>query len=248
MKVHQTWKTRDILDKWKPLQNTWKSMPGVEYKLWTDEDNRNLIKNYYPWFLKMYDEYKYPIQRADAIRPFILYHYGGLYVDLDFEYLNDFTKELDKSKVNLPESPFFFSENVQNSFMYAPKGHPGLKKIIEEISARYHNKHVLKVHKILKKTGPQVYDKVVKDNPELFNLLDQYKFNPPPKSYVPLMKFIKPLYPQAKPIRDNFENTEDLYTRHHCSGSWLDLGYFEISLIICCIVLLLFIILLPFLK
>ena len=37
----------------------------------------------YPWFLEDWDQYEFPIQRADAIRYFVLSHYGGIYIDLD---------------------------------------------------------------------------------------------------------------------------------------------------------------------
>jgi mannosyltransferase OCH1-like enzyme len=37
----------------------------------------------YPWFLETFDGYVYPIQRADAIRYFVLHHFGGIYIDLD---------------------------------------------------------------------------------------------------------------------------------------------------------------------
>ena len=37
----------------------------------------------YPWFLETFDNYQFPIQRADAIRYFVLAHYGGIYIDLD---------------------------------------------------------------------------------------------------------------------------------------------------------------------
>ena len=39
-----------------------------EYKLWTDKDNRRLIKNHYAWFLDTYDSYRENIQRVDAAR------------------------------------------------------------------------------------------------------------------------------------------------------------------------------------
>lgn len=42
-----------------------------------------LLKHRYPWFLEDWDGYEFPIQRADAIRYFILAHYGGIYIDLD---------------------------------------------------------------------------------------------------------------------------------------------------------------------
>ena len=54
-----------------------------EYKLWTDASSRAFIAEQYPWFLDSFDGYPYPIQRADAIRYFVLHYYGGIYMDLD---------------------------------------------------------------------------------------------------------------------------------------------------------------------
>ena len=53
------------------------------FQLWTNEKSREFIAAEYPWFLETFDGYKYPIQRADSIRYFILAHYGGTYIDLD---------------------------------------------------------------------------------------------------------------------------------------------------------------------
>jgi inositol phosphorylceramide mannosyltransferase catalytic subunit len=33
--------------------------------------------------LETFDGYQFPIQRADAIRYFVLAYYGGIYIDLD---------------------------------------------------------------------------------------------------------------------------------------------------------------------
>ena len=37
----------------------------------------------YSSFLPVYESYPYNIQRVDAARYFILYHFGGVYLDLD---------------------------------------------------------------------------------------------------------------------------------------------------------------------
>lgn len=50
---------------------------------WTDLSMRNFLLEHYPWFIKTYDSYPYHIQRIDSIRYFLLYHYGGIYLDLD---------------------------------------------------------------------------------------------------------------------------------------------------------------------
>ncbi|KAM0429587.1 hypothetical protein ACHAPT_006183 [Fusarium lateritium] len=60
-----------------------KAYSGFEYKLWTDERARDFLSSEYPWFLDTWDNYPFPIQRADAIRYFVLHHYGGIYLDMD---------------------------------------------------------------------------------------------------------------------------------------------------------------------
>ncbi|KAF5835608.1 hypothetical protein DUNSADRAFT_7156 [Dunaliella salina] len=42
-----------------------------------------LIATKFPWFLDTFKSYPYGIQRADALRYFVLYEHGGIYVDLD---------------------------------------------------------------------------------------------------------------------------------------------------------------------
>ena len=94
--IHQTWKNKDIKPEWKKLQQSWKAHhPDWEYRFWTDEDNRNFISQYYSWFLPIYDAYDRNIKKANAVRHFIMYHYGGIYADLDLECLRPFDELLE---------------------------------------------------------------------------------------------------------------------------------------------------------
>ena len=53
--------------------DTWKILhPNYTYMLWNKKNSRELIKNDFNWFLGIYDNYIYPIQKADAVRYFIL--------------------------------------------------------------------------------------------------------------------------------------------------------------------------------
>lgn len=83
----------------KSIPNDWivssnilkKNNPNWKYKLWNYESCLHLLEKHYPWFLETYNGYKHPIQKADAIRPFILYHYGGVYFDMDFKCVKNIT-------------------------------------------------------------------------------------------------------------------------------------------------------------
>jgi mannosyltransferase OCH1-like enzyme len=57
--------------------------PDFENRLWTEAASREFIAREYPWFLRTYNGYRLPVQRVDAVRYFILLHYGGVYLDLD---------------------------------------------------------------------------------------------------------------------------------------------------------------------
>ncbi|KAH9938218.1 nucleotide-diphospho-sugar transferase [Fomitopsis serialis] len=101
--LHQTWKTETLPEKWADVSQGCRDlMPDYDYMLWTDASSREFISENYPWFLETFDGYKYPIQRADAIRYFILHHYGGVYLDLDIGCL----RPLDPLLVYPPRHPF----------------------------------------------------------------------------------------------------------------------------------------------
>jgi hypothetical protein len=52
--------------------------PGWEAHLWTDEKAAAFVKEKFPLLKEMWDGYKYPIQRVDALRYLVLYKYGGM--------------------------------------------------------------------------------------------------------------------------------------------------------------------------
>ena len=84
--IHQTWKDRKVPQALSGYCDTWrKAHPDWEYRLWTDADNREFLARHYAWFLPVFDNYPSPIMRADAVRYFILFHFGGVYADLDME-------------------------------------------------------------------------------------------------------------------------------------------------------------------
>ena len=84
--VHQTWKTCELpfaQAKWRErcrhvLPNT------TRFFLWTDAHLRDLIAAEYPLHQGVYDSYDTHIKRVDASRLFVLFRFGGLYMDLDF--------------------------------------------------------------------------------------------------------------------------------------------------------------------
>jgi len=135
--IHQTWKDAAVPPSHVAYQQSWLTHhPDWEYRLWSDADNRALLEEHYAWFLPIYDNYPQVIMRVDAIRYFILYHHGGLYVDLDFESLRPIDSYLAQStlvigleparhargSLQMAERPF--DQVLCNAFMASAPRHP----------------------------------------------------------------------------------------------------------------------------
>lgn len=82
--IHQTWKTKEIPSHLRPMQESViHNNPDFEYMFWTDEDIKRFITTNYPNILNFYNSYEYVIEQIDFARLLIVYHFGGIYIDLD---------------------------------------------------------------------------------------------------------------------------------------------------------------------
>ena len=97
--IHQTWKTHDLpaVGRFRNGSESWQAKhPGWEYLLWDDDENRAFLSRHYPWFIPHYDAYDHFIKRVDAVRVFYMYHFGGVYADLDSYCLRPFEPLLER--------------------------------------------------------------------------------------------------------------------------------------------------------
>lgn len=148
--IHQTYKTEEVPEKWKEMQKSvMDNHPDYKYILWTDEMAEDFIAKEYPWFLPTYQSYPFPIQRADVIRYFILYHFGGIYVDLDngsrhkFDPLLAFPAWLRKTEPT----------GVSNDIMGSIPNHPFFGKVIDNLK-KYNINYFVPYLTIMYSTGP----------------------------------------------------------------------------------------------
>ena len=162
--VHQTYMTEDLpknYDIWR--KECMKINPGWEFKLWTDEDNENLIKNDYPHLYDLYKSYDVNIKRVDFARYVFLHQQGGVYMDLDFACLRPLDTVLedihDKFVVAGQYAVADWSGQIfANAFMATPPKHKVLDLIIAE-TPKFKNRAVVAA------TGPNFLTGVLKDIP-----------------------------------------------------------------------------------
>ncbi|KAI9832516.1 MAG: hypothetical protein M1819_004305 [Sarea resinae] len=148
--IHQTYINESIPAHWRDGQQSCiKLHDDYEYKLWTDKKSREFIATEYPWFLETFDNYRWPIQRADSIRYFVLAHYGGIYIDLD----DGCNRRLDP----LLSYPAWLRRTtptgISNDVMGAVPQHPFFLRVIDSLQT--HNKNWgLPYVTVMSTTGP----------------------------------------------------------------------------------------------
>lgn len=178
--IMQTWKTHTVPKRWKTSpESIKKHMPDWKYVLMDDEENRAFVEKYYPDFLRTYDNFRYGIQRADAIRYMWLYKHGGIYMDLDYEI----KRPLDELFTNNSEVYLVHSGNVgtylTNSFMASKPGCSLWLKVLEkmknpDIPWFYFGKHM----EVMNSTGPVMLTHVVRESDIVYSMLPVKKVVP----------------------------------------------------------------------
>jgi mannosyltransferase OCH1-like enzyme len=183
--IHQVWindtfygKTKkDIPEKWLKGPEMWKKYhPDWEYILWTDDKSRQLIQEKHPEYLDIYDNMEYLIQRADMIRYFILYDFGGMYIDLDMYPSENIEKYL-----KCDTDYFVYSPNLHyfsNGLIISTYKSQIMKDIIIELKKNLpwwsFGKHL----KVMNSTGSLMLTRVLKKTQYVFSVLPKSKFNP----------------------------------------------------------------------
>jgi mannosyltransferase OCH1-like enzyme len=116
----------------KMLEMYQKLYPGFIYEVWDDERARNLIKTEFQWFLSVYDSYDTPKKKINAIRYFILFYHGGVYMDVDTICLKNISKLFENGKAVF-RYRFHNTEkddSICDSLMLSPSKHPLFENII----------------------------------------------------------------------------------------------------------------------
>lgn len=146
--IHQTWRTRHVPERWNRTVESVRRHNALqfEYRLWTDDDIHEFVREKQPDFYQ-HTFVKYPlnIQRVDAFRYVVLYHLGGLYIDMDngcsqsFESLLGTLEVLESQSMHLAAFPRTSPIGISNGFMISTKNHPLFHILISRLSLFNHN-------------------------------------------------------------------------------------------------------------
>ena len=133
--------------------------PAYRYEFYDDERILQFIKATYPSSIfEAYTKLDIGAAKADFFRYLALFHFGGVYLDLDAyvtRRLDKFIDADDKAVITMERNAGIFA---QYALVFSPK-HPILEKCIETICNNIQQKlHVNDIHKL---TGPSVFTDAV---------------------------------------------------------------------------------------
>ncbi|SEG23068.1 glycosyltransferase family 32 protein [Parabacteroides chinchillae] len=123
----------DVSESWK------KEHPAWNYRLWDHEAIQKFLEDSCPEFIPIYKSFLCNKQRWEFMRYLILYHEGGLYVDMDYECIQPMDSLLETHSCCLALEPaehaerFGKQELIGNAMLAAIPHHPFFEKIIEQI-------------------------------------------------------------------------------------------------------------------
>jgi mannosyltransferase OCH1-like enzyme len=148
---HQVWVGPDPLpDAFARYRQTWLDChPDWELRFWTDENLPEGLRR-----RESYDRLRSPVERCDILRLELVWRFGGVYIDMDFECL--------RSIEPLIENVEFFTANigekgrVNHAILGAVPGNPVLERALVEIAPREWYGYDRE------STGPYFFDRLLK--------------------------------------------------------------------------------------
>jgi len=224
--IHQIWLGSPVPTKYYTWMSTWMHWMGWEYHLWTDEDVKSILL----YNQDFYDNSKNYGEKSDILRLELLLHYGGIYVDIDFECVNSSVfDELNRSfDFYVGFEPIDHGTingvyKICNALVAACPHHPIIKNLVVNMKSNWlqHQNE-----SAVEKTGPDYFSRSILEyetnllfSPERKSNNSQYRI-----MYLPCTF----LYPFSEPDIRGATTYENLISRispetagiHYWSGSW----------------------------
>lgn len=186
----------------KCMQSWKEKMPDYEIKLWNAD---NFDVNICPYVKEAYQEKKFAFV-SDYVRLWVLFHYGGIYLDSDIEVVKKFDDLLN----NKAFTGFESRDRVAAWIFASEKGNPLFKQFMDDYVGR---------HFIL---SDGQYDMTPNPVPITKRLMEHgLELNGRTQNLDLITVYEETYFCPFNPYREGGECfSEKTYTNHHFNGSW----------------------------
>lgn len=152
--VHQTWKSIDVGAEtdFKELMDEWQSDRWA-HVIWDDTRLNGLINFIAPWIRPTLQRMFRPIDKIDTMRYFLLFVFGGIYLDADMLRING---DLEGMFKEVPEQGV--AACLDPSIIASDRRHPIMAQMLQWIISRTHHSIFGGRHEL---TGPEAWRRVL---------------------------------------------------------------------------------------
>ena len=89
--IHQLWKNESVPTRWRAaVASVQRYHKAWEYRLWTDALIDDYVRTKHPRFYPVFAGMNRHIMRVDVFRYVLMHDIGGLYCDLDYEFVRPY--------------------------------------------------------------------------------------------------------------------------------------------------------------
>jgi mannosyltransferase OCH1-like enzyme len=210
--VHQLWKDKNVPARWhEAVSSVQRYHKGWEYRLWTDALIDEYVRAKHPRFYPVFAGMNRHIMRIDVFRYVLMHDIGGLYCDLDYEFLRPYDYG-DASVVFSLEYDVAFGDpvdQVANYVFASAPGHPFWRDVLDNL--QQHPPHAAEETDVCRVTGPWYL------SGRFFKNRSRYE-----GVRVTSKPVFSPRRVRGRRERKFYVNTGITYGFHHGWGSWRD--------------------------
>ncbi|MAT71278.1 MAG: hypothetical protein CMJ58_17340 [Planctomycetaceae bacterium] len=210
MRIHQGWNTLPPPRRWaKTMASVRRWHPDWDYRLWTSADALSYIRERHPDLYPSFADYNREIMRCDVLRYALMYDQGGMYCDLDYEFIRPYDYG-DAQLVLGYEMDLAWGdplEQIASYFFASAPGHPLWRDMLDELIAN--PPHTDTYRDVVNATGPGFLTRVFMANRHRYEGV----------IVEPRLVF-SPYRVRGKHERAVLLNNGQTVGIHHASGSW----------------------------
>lgn len=165
-KIYQTHKSKEFVENNRTLNTCFKSwdVDGYEHIFYNDEEADVFMKNNFKDIYEVYKNMPLPVMKADLWRYCIIYHFGGIYADMDtiLKKGTDLDSLFQKKSHLILTTEYPQDECLCQWVFAGPKGSVLLKEVIDECVRRVRDCKDFKYeHMVHNLTGPAVFTEAI---------------------------------------------------------------------------------------
>ena len=208
--IHQLWRSDRLPARWRSaVESVKRCHPGWEYRLWTDYAMELHVRREHPRLYPIYMGFNRNIMRVDVFRYVLMHDLGGLYCDLDYEFLRPYDYGDAPVVLSLERDVDYGDpQNFLANYVFASEqGHRFWRDVLDEVIRHPAVSHSF--HDVAKLTGPGLLTRVFYRTPERYR---DIRVTPQP--------VLSPQRIHRRHERRIYLNNGQTHGFHHGWGTW----------------------------